>query len=1085
MKNFYPICCKQIFKRISCLWFVFVLFSLFGQGILAQIATTIPASRCGEGSVVLHATTSSGTIKWYSVPFYGTAITDGISSDGTTFTTPLLVVTTTYYVDAVDATGCSLNTGKKRVPVTASINASSMQASIFYSSTTFCKSVNTEQEVTRTGSSGGTFSYTGTGTLSLNSSTGAITPSLSDNGTYTIIYTVVAAEGCTENPASTTISIADAPLTSSISYSGSPFCTSETSIPVILTNPNSGTFSASPSGLSINASTGTINPSLSLPGTYTVTYFVSSAGGCAPQSPTTSITITGLPTAALSYTGAPFCYDISATQSPTLSGTGAYTGGAYSYTGTGTLSLNTSTGAIIPSTSTAGTYTVNYTISPSGNCASVVEHTSVTINPLPTASITGNATVCQNATEPNVTFTGLTGTAPFTFIYQFGTGTDQSITTVSGNSVALVQPTVTAGTYQYKLKSVTDANGCSQAASGTVVITVIGTPVADFSYIGSPFCKIGSVKPTLAPGGSAGTFSGTNVVFVSTSTGEIDLANTPDGTYDIKNTISTCGDPIEATTSITINKLPTATISGSTACGASTLTANTNATAASFVWYQNGEVIPNETSSTLIASANGDYTVKVTDGTTNCSFTSSPYTVTLIALPTASITGTFATCVDPTTLTAVSDAASPTYVWYKNDEEISGQTAGTLIATASGNYKVKVRNGSTTCEKTSAAVFVSIALDDDPGTVNGGQTVCTGANSTSLTLDGTKSSVLRWESSISPFTSWTQIVNTTTNYAATGLTQTTKYRAVVQNGICPQKNSVEATVTVVPDPTISTQPVASTSECIGGTAQLSVTAANGTGGYTYQWYTNGSTNSNSGGTLIESATASTYTPPTTVAGTIYYYVIVGANGNACNSVTSDVAAITVVPDQPSWTNYSNPTPTTLCVGETVAFSVSVTGGSGGTISWVRSATSGGAGTTVTTGDTPAIGTWYYRPQYTPTSSGCTLADGTSTTVIVKSITTAPAITSITSAASTVVTGTSEANAAITVYKAGTTSIGTTTADGSGNWTVTVTGLAANDVVTAKAIATDKCVSAASTGKTIPAAPTGNASQSFCSGVIVD
>ena len=43
------------------------------------------------------------------------------------------------------------------------------------------------------------------------------------------------------------------------------------------------------------------------------------------------------------------------------------------------MSINTSTGAITPSTSTAGTYTVSYTIAAAGGCAAVVKTTSVVI----------------------------------------------------------------------------------------------------------------------------------------------------------------------------------------------------------------------------------------------------------------------------------------------------------------------------------------------------------------------------------------------------------------------------------------------------------------------------------------------------------------------------------------------------------------------------------------------------------------------------------------------------------------------------------------------------------------------------------
>ena len=1082
---------KQRFQTIRSMIILLVMFGTFVTTAYSQISTTTPASRCGAGSLVLHATASSGAIKWYTVPFYGTAIEAGsgegtVSSDGTSFTTKSLSVTKTYYVDAVDDDGCSINIDNKREPIIATISANSIQSSIFYASNTFCKSLTGKQPVTRTGTIGGTFTASPAG-LALDAITGEITPSASTDGEYTVTYTVVAAEGCVENPASTQITITNEPEEAFISYTGSPYCTSNDPVAVTQTGATGGTYSATPSGLTINAADGTITPATSQGGIYTITYYVRGTGGCSPQTTTATITITTLPTAVISYNGAPFCQDNAMAQTPTLTGTGAYTGGTFSGDG---LTIDPATGAITPANNTAGNYTVNYSIPASENCELVTVNTSITINPLPTASIEGNATVCQDAPSPNVTFIGSSGMAPYTFTYKVNNGGDKFITTSAGNSVDVNQSTVSAGTYEYTLVAVADANGCSQEASGTANITVTGTPVADFSYTGSPFCKAGTVTPVFVPGGSAGTFASNPEGVVFTEGGVIDLASTPAGDYTITNTITSCGSPVNYTSeSLTINELPTAIISGNlTACGTTTLFVGTDASSSSYLWYKDDVIISDETASTLVVTENGNYTVKVTDGDTYCENTSSVYTVTLAPLPTASITSeTTESCDNPITLTAVTDATSPIVSWYILDlstdtyEPIDGETNLTYDAVVSGYYKVKIDND--TCENLSEAFFVTISQVIEPGYVVGGQTVCIGDNSTELALENTKCSVVSWESSVSPFSSWTTIDNTTTEYTAIGLTETTKYRAVVRNGTCPIDYSEEATVAVAAEPTISGQPASLTTECIGGNAALSVTAADGSGAYTYQWYSN-STNSNSGGVSIEGETASTYTPTTTDAGTAYYYVIVGDNASGCETVTSNVAAVTTVPDQPSWTNYSLPTPTTLCAGETVAFSVDVTGGSGGTISWIRSDNQTpevGAEVTVATGDAPEAGTWYYRPHYAPTCSGCTLDDGTQTTVTVKSITTTPAITAISSSTSTIVSGTSEANATIIVYKAGTTSIGTTTADGSGNWSVTVTGLTAGDVITATAFVTGKCVSATSAGKTVPVAPTGSAIQTNCTG----
>jgi hypothetical protein len=81
--------------------------------------------------------------------------------------------------------------------------------------------------------------------------------------------------------------------------------------------------------------------------------------------------------ASISYASASFCQTLTSAQSVTQSG---ITGGTYSSSPAG-LSINASTGAIIPSTSTAGTYTVTYTIAATGLCAAASTTASVTITP--------------------------------------------------------------------------------------------------------------------------------------------------------------------------------------------------------------------------------------------------------------------------------------------------------------------------------------------------------------------------------------------------------------------------------------------------------------------------------------------------------------------------------------------------------------------------------------------------------------------------------------------------------------------------------------------------------------------------------
>jgi gliding motility-associated-like protein len=93
-------------------------------------------------------------------------------------------------------------------------------------------------------------------------------------------------------------------------------------------------------------------------------------------------------------------------------------------------------------------------------------------------------------------------------------------------------------------------------------------------------------------------------------------------------------------------------------------------------------------------------------------------------------------------------------------------------------------------------------------------------------------------------------------------------------------------VPVCSNPVISSQPLATQTLCKNSVVtNLSITAT-GTA-LTYQWYSNTS-NSNVGGTLIPSATATTYTPSTSTVGTFYFYCVVTSGTCTTTSTVSTV-----------------------------------------------------------------------------------------------------------------------------------------------------------------------------------------------------
>ena len=440
------------------------------------------------------------------------------------------IYTVTYTIPA--SGGCSA------VPVTTLVTISSLPtATINYSGNPFCTNAGPANPTINilTGGPFNSTSFSSAAGLTINSSTGVITPGTSTPGTYTITYSFTGANGCT-NTATTSVTITALP-TARINYSGSPFCRSVTTAqPVALTGTGAftgGTYTASPGGLTINSSTGSISPGTSTAGTYTVTYTILASGGCPVVPVTTSVTITAVPVATFSYSGTPYCSN-EANPSPTFGGGGI--AGTFSSTA-GLVFVNASTGQINLTASTPGTYTVTNTIGASGGCAVVSVTSPVTITALPGANINyAGSPFCTSVSAwQSVTLTGTGAFSGGTF------AASPAGLTLNNNNGNIRPSNSTAGTYTVTY-TIPASGGCPAVPVATTVI-ITAVPVATFSYPGTPFCSDeANPLPAFSGGGVAGTFSSTaGLVFVSPSTGQINLAASTPGTYTVTNTIAASG----------------------------------------------------------------------------------------------------------------------------------------------------------------------------------------------------------------------------------------------------------------------------------------------------------------------------------------------------------------------------------------------------------------------------------------------------------------------------------------------------------------------------------------------------------------
>ena len=357
----------------GCTTTVTALVTVTTLPTVAPITTTAPSfDVCIGGTIPLKDATSGGV--WSSDDItIATINSSGVVTGVTSGNVIIRYTITTTCSETVEATQ------------TITVNAPP-SATISYTGGPFC-TTSGPITVNQTGTAGGT--YSSTAGLTINSADGTITPASSTGGTYTVTYTIAASGGCAIYTTTTSVTITTAP-SATISYTGGPFCTTSAPVNVTRTGTAGGTYTST-AGLTINAGTGTITPATSTGGTYTVTYTIAASGGCAVYTTTTSVTITTAPSATISYTGSPFC-TTSGPVNVNLTGTA---GGTYS--STAGLTIAAATGTITPATSTAGTYTVTYTIAASGGCAAFTTTTSVTITAAPTAVAGPTILTCSNS----------------------------------------------------------------------------------------------------------------------------------------------------------------------------------------------------------------------------------------------------------------------------------------------------------------------------------------------------------------------------------------------------------------------------------------------------------------------------------------------------------------------------------------------------------------------------------------------------------------------------------------------------------------------------------------------------------------
>jgi large repetitive protein len=656
----------------------------------------------------------------------------------------------TYQVTVTNSAGCTATAGQ-----TVTVNP--LPAAAISGPATRCSA---DPAVTLTASGGTSYLwYNGTTNTSITATAGAV---------YRV--TVTNSAGCTAT-ASHTLTVYTSP-TASITASGpTSFCGSGT---VTLTASGGTSYIWNPGGASTSAIT--VTPASTT--VYTVT--VSNSNGC---SATTNRTVTVNPIPTASVTGpSVFC-----------SGSGILTAsGGTSYL----WSTGATTTTISPTAS--GTYWV--TVTNSGGCTATANK-AVTVNPLPTASISGPASRCTN--DPAAILTASGGTS---YLWQHDGSTTASVSVING------------ATYRV---TVTNANGCT--ATATHLLNLYTSPTASISASGATaFCDGGSVTLT-GSGGVSYLWSpgGATTSAITVSTG---------ATYTVQVSNAN-GCTATANRIVTVYPLPTASI---TASGPVTFCSGANVT----LTASGGNTYAWSTSSSnasITVSSSGTYTVTVTNSN-GCKDTESQ-TVTVNPTPTitlspASYNGYNVSCnggSNGSVSTSVSQGTSPFgFIWS------NGSTSQNQAGLSAGSYSVTVSDSKGCTDTRIVALTEPSLLQANAGP---SRIACYGS---AVTLGGSPSS---GSGGVAPYTYlWSPGAATSSNPIVSPVTETTYTLKVTDANGCTKSGA--ASISVNPQMFVDMEPMAfdncgrNYQKYLGygpEEVQLGGIASGGSGVYSYSW----------------------------------------------------------------------------------------------------------------------------------------------------------------------------------------------------------------------------------------------------------